>query len=33
MATATITVLPPIIFAMLVQRNLIKGLTLGAVKG
>jgi len=33
MATATITVLPPVIFAMLVQRNLIKGLTLGAVKG
>jgi multiple sugar transport system permease protein len=33
MATATIAVLPPVIFAMLVQRNLIKGLTLGAVKG
>ena len=33
MATATIAVVPPVIFAMLVQRNLIKGLTLGAVKG
>ena len=33
MATATIAVMPPVIFAMLVQRNLIKGLTLGAVKG
>ena len=33
MATATVTVMPPVIFAMLVQRNLIKGLTLGAVKG
>ena len=33
MATATVAVVPPVLFAMLVQRNLIKGLTLGAVKG
>ncbi|HMN31399.1 MAG TPA: carbohydrate ABC transporter permease, partial [Caldilineaceae bacterium] len=33
MATAVLTVIPPTILVMLVQRNLIKGLTLGAVKG
>ncbi|MEZ4679873.1 MAG: carbohydrate ABC transporter permease [Caldilineaceae bacterium] len=33
MATAVIAVVPPTILVMLVQRNLIKGLTLGAVKG
>lgn len=33
MANAVIAVLPPTILVMLVQRNLIKGLTLGAVKG
>ncbi|MCX6043761.1 MAG: carbohydrate ABC transporter permease [Chloroflexi bacterium] len=33
MATAVLTVVPPTILVMLVQRNLIKGLTLGAVKG
>jgi multiple sugar transport system permease protein len=33
MATGVMVVFPPIFLAMLVQRNLIKGLTLGAVKG
>ena len=33
MATAVLSVTPPVLFATLVQRNLIKGLTLGAVKG
>ena len=33
MATATVAVLPPTLLVMLVQQNLIKGLTLGAVKG
>ncbi len=33
MATAVIAVVPPTILVMLVQQNLIKGLTLGAVKG
>lgn len=33
MATAVLAITPPVIFVMLVQRNLIKGLTLGAVKG
>ena len=30
---ATVAVLPPTLLVMLVQQNLIKGLTLGAVKG
>jgi multiple sugar transport system permease protein len=33
MATGVLVVVPPILFAMLVQRNLVKGLTLGALKG
>ncbi|NLF02909.1 MAG: carbohydrate ABC transporter permease [Anaerolineales bacterium] len=33
MATGTLTLVPPVVFAMLVQRNFIRGLTLGAVKG
>jgi multiple sugar transport system permease protein len=33
MAAATLIALPPLILAMLVQRWLISGLTLGAVKG
>ncbi|MEM3715030.1 MAG: carbohydrate ABC transporter permease [Nitrososphaeria archaeon] len=32
-AAATLTILPPIIFAFLIQRYLIKGLTFGAIKG
>lgn len=33
MATAIVAVVPPTLLVMLVQQNLIKGLTLGAVKG
>lgn len=33
MAASTVALLPPVIFITLVQKSLIKGLTLGAVKG
>jgi multiple sugar transport system permease protein len=33
MATGVLVIFPPIFLAMLVQRNLVKGLTLGAIKG
>ena len=33
MSAAVLSILPPVLLAMLVQRNMIKGLTLGAVKG
>ena len=33
MAAATLIALPPLVLAMLVQRWLVAGLTLGAVKG
>jgi multiple sugar transport system permease protein len=32
MATGTLIVLPVLIFALLVSRNLVRGLTMGAVK-
>jgi multiple sugar transport system permease protein len=32
-ATGSIAVLPVILFAILVQKNMIRGLTFGAVKG
>ncbi len=32
-AAVTVTLIPPIIFVMLIQRHLAKGLTMGAVKG
>lgn len=32
-AAATLTVLPVLIFAMLIQKHLVRGLTMGAVKG
>ncbi len=33
MSSAVLSIIPPMILFMLVQRNLIKGLTLGAIKG
>ncbi|MBC7092030.1 MAG: carbohydrate ABC transporter permease, partial [Nitrososphaeria archaeon] len=32
-AAATLTILPPIVFAFFIQKYLIKGLTFGAIKG
>jgi len=32
-AAATLTIMPPIVFAFFIQKYLIKGLTLGAIKG
>jgi multiple sugar transport system permease protein len=32
-ASATLTMLPPLIFALLMQRYMVRGLTLGAIKG